>query len=146
MSTLLKKLSNVASALRTRVAKLAEDDGRWVTINGRHILLREGESVGEAMVRAGIPIGNKTPSSRWKTIEKREEGGIQDRGGGKAEVANLPRISGNFKPPKIDKMRAVLDKLGVSHAHVGKGRSLLDQRIMLQDIIKKKGLNPEDYT
>lgn len=58
MNTYIEKISNKATEFKQRVAKLA-GEGRWVTINGRHILLEGDESPMEGLKRVLASPSNK---------------------------------------------------------------------------------------
>ena len=61
MKTSLKKLSIQGQSLKHRVSKLADSEGKWITIRGSHILLKDGESPMDGLkrVKAGAAAFDK---------------------------------------------------------------------------------------
>lgn len=62
--TTIRELSRKYKLLQRRISKLAEDEGEWKTINGRHVLVGKGESMASVLERVrnskkrpGVPIG-----------------------------------------------------------------------------------------
>lgn len=49
--TTVKKLEVKGQSLKHRIAKLAESEGQWITVRGRHIQILDGESVQQAISR-----------------------------------------------------------------------------------------------
>ena len=65
MNTLLQSPQFKVYSLKTRLQKLAEPEGEWKTINGRHVLVGKGETPLEALNKSlpgkddtgGLPAG-----------------------------------------------------------------------------------------
>lgn len=51
MAYKLAELSQKVRSFRHRVTKLAESDDSWITVNGRHVLIRDGETAKDALSR-----------------------------------------------------------------------------------------------
>jgi len=59
------ELSQKGRTLRRRVAKLAEPEGEWKTINGRHVLVGKGESPLEALNKSlGGGVADKSKHAK----------------------------------------------------------------------------------
>ena len=59
MSKAMRSLEVKKNSLNQRVKNLAEEEGKWITVNGRHVLIKEGESLGSALTRSGIKDNRK---------------------------------------------------------------------------------------
>ena len=113
----IKSLSVKAKSFKTRLRRLA-GEGKWVTVSGNHILLKDGESPmdGFKRVKAGADAWKKGDKIRAKQAQ--EDADRQDtlqrlrNGGGNRIVPGGKSVPGDlgYVPPGKDKLWSTREK------------------------------------
>lgn len=78
----------------------------------------------------GAPIGNQNAA-----------GPHDGRGGDSGTHLDSTKSTSAYRVPNINGMRAALASKGVSTSHISTARTLLEQRTLLLELMKKHGLN-----
>ena len=129
------ELSQKGRTLRRRVAKLAEPEGEWKTINGRHVLVGKGESPLEALNKSlggredDVSGGGElsTTLSGWRVNHKLKDGTPVEYGKSKPVTRGqfaywFLRVGDKERRFKYSgpgtgesKLKTVVEKLGLSY-------------------------------
>lgn len=104
----LKKLTAKGASLRKRVANLAEPEGEWKTINGRHVLVGKGETPLQALNKS---LGSSPKPDRTHLVSVRVQDPTLVASGAK-DILKKIRVTASSTEEAMKKAEAFYKKQG----------------------------------